>query len=269
MKKIGTIILGFILIFSSTTFAETINVAGSGGMITLITALAKAYMSKNPGDKVNVWQNSIEAKGGIIGAFEGKIDIGMSARYLTPDESALGLSSFEIARVASVIAVNNSVSIKSITSSQLCGIYSGEIQNWKQLGGNDRPIKAFTRPDADSTKLAIRKGIRCFENLKEGPHVVSMPKAPNMYNALLNNPDSIGFVDMVAIDQAGGKLNALILDGIEPSEKNVINGKWPIIKHYVLVTKGIPKGLSKKFIDFINGNEAKKIIKEHAAIPVK
>lgn len=268
MKKIA-LVLGFILIVSSATFAETINVAGSGGMITLLTALAKAYMAKNPGDTVNVWQNSIEAKGGIIGAYEGKIDIGMSARYLTPDETALGLSSFEIARVASVIAVNNSVSIKSITSSQLCGIYSGEIQNWKQLGGNDKPIKAFTRPDADSTKLTIRKGIKCFENLKEGPHVISMPKALNMYNALMNNPDSIGFVDMVAIDQAGGKLTALILDGIEPSEKNVISEKWPIIKHYVLVTKGMPKGLSKKFIDFIKEAEAKKIIMEHSAIPVK
>lgn len=269
MKKIVTTVLGFILIVSSTTFAETINVAGSGGMITLLTALAKAYMAKNPGDTVNVWQNSIEAKGGIMGAYDGKLDIGMSARYLTPDESGLGLSSIEIARVASVAAVNKSVPIRSIKSSQICSIYSGEIRNWKQLGGNDRPIKTFTRPDADSTKLAVRGGIKCFENLKEGSHVVSMPKAPDMYNALINNPDSVGFVDMVAIDKAEGKLIPLIIDGIEPSESNVMNGKWPIIKHYVLVTKGAPKGLSKKFIDFIKGPEGKKIIREHSAIPVK
>ncbi len=269
MKKPYLIFLVFTLIFMSIASAETINVAGSGGMITLMTELAKAYMAKHPGDTINIWQNSIEAKGGIMGAYEGRLDLGMSARYLTKEEIALGLSSFEIAKVASVVAVNSSVPIRSITSSQVCAIYSGEIKNWKQLGGNDAPIKAFTRPDADSTKLVVRDGIKCFENLREGPHVVIMPKAGEMYNALYNNPDSIGFVDMVAVDKAKGKLVPLKLDGIDLSDSNVISGKWPMVKHYVLVTKRTPKGLTKKFLEFLKEPEAKKIIKELSAIPVK
>lgn len=259
-----------IVLISTSAWAETIKVAGSGGMIPVVTDLAVAYMAKNPHDKIDVVQESIEAKGGIMGAYEGRLDIGMSARLLTAEEIALGLSTVEIARIATVVGVNaESVKITSIKSSQVCGIYSGQIKNWKELGGHDAPIKAFTRPEPDATKGVVRKGIKCFSKLAEASHVVMMPKSKDMYNALLNNPNAIGFTDMDKVDDSQGKIRALILDGIAPTEGNVKAEKWPITKNFVLVTKGQAKGLAARFIDFIKGSEGSRSIVKNKAVPVK
>lgn len=259
-----------VLLLALPAGAETIKLAGSGGMIALMTELAKAYMAKYPGDVIDVMQQSIEAKGGIMGVYDGRLDIGMSARLLKRDEIALGLSPVEIARVAGVIAVHaDSVNVKALKTAEVCGIYSGKIRNWKELGGADAPIRAFTKPDADSTKLVMRSGIDCFGALTEAPSVVVMPKAEDMYHALMNNPNSVGITDMVAVENSRGKLRGLALGGVEPSETNVKSGKWPVIKHYMLVTKGEPQGLARKFIDFVRGPEGSKIISRDRAVPVK
>lgn len=258
------------VLFATGAWAETIKVGGSGGMITLVTELSKAYMAKHHGDVIDVMQQSIEAKGGIMGAAEGMLDIGMAARLVRKDELALGLVASEIARVAGVVAVNaESVKLASIKSSQLCEIYSGQIRNWKELGGHDAAIRVFTKPDADSTKGVIRDKIPCFSKLSEAPHVVVMPKAQDMFNALVYNRDSIGITDVVAVDDSRGKLRALNLDGVVPSEENVKSGKWPVVKHYTLVTKGEPGGLAKRFIDFVRSAEGARIISKNRAVPAK
>lgn len=239
-------------------------------MISLVTDLAKAYMAKHPGDTVDVWKDSIEAKGGIMGAAEGKLDIGMSARLLGPEEQGLGLYPMEIARVAAAMVVNaESVKLTSVKASQVCDIYSGKTRNWKELGGHDGLIRAFTRPEADSTKLTLRKGILCFSGLAEASYVATMPKAKDMYNALVNTPNSIGVADIVAVADSGGRIRALSLEGIEPTDENVKKGRWPIIKNYVLVTKGQPKGLAKRFVEFIYSPEGNAVIRENKAVPVQ
>lgn len=269
MRKILiSVLMGFMV--AAPAWAETIKVAGSGGMISTLTELARAFMEKNPGDTIDVWRESIEAKGGIMGAYEGKIDIGMSARHLSPDEVTLGLVPIEIARVAAVIAVNaETVKIAGLKSDQACAIFSGQVKNWKEVGGPDAPVKVFSRPEADSTKLAVRKGIRCFATLAELPTVIIMPKAQDMYSALMNNSHAVGMVDAAAIVDYKGKIRGLTLDGLDATEENVKAGKWPILKHYVLVTKGEPKGLAKRFLDFVRGPEGVRVIMKHKAVPVR
>ncbi len=273
MKKVlkVTALIALLSFFSySLARAETLKVAGSGGMITLVTELANAYMKANPEDKIEVKQKSIEAKGGIIGAYRGVLDIGMAARNLKPKELALGLKVVEIARVATVVGVNaESVKIEGITSEQLCSIYKGDITNWKELGGNDALIKPFTRPDADSTKVSVRKGIACFKKLKESDNVVIMPKSRDMFNALISTPYSIGFTDSVAVLKSNGKIRALKLDGVEPTPAAVAQGKWPIVKHFNLLIGKSNKKAIKKFIDFIKSEEGRKIIEKNMAVPVR
>ena len=265
-----TVVLAFLFSSAHLAVAETLKIAGSGGMITLVTELAEAYMKKHPEDKIEVKQKSIEAKGGILGAYRGVLDIGMAARNLKPKELALGLKVVEIARVATVVGVNaESVKIDGITSEQLCRIYRGQITNWKELGGSDAIIKPFTRPDADSTKVSVRKGMPCFKNLKESDNVVIMPKSRDMFNALMSTPYSIGFTDSVAVLKSNGKIRALKLDGIEPTPKAVSEGKWPIVKHFNLLIGKSNKEAIKKFIDFIKSDEGYRIIEKNMAVPVR
>ncbi len=263
-------VLFVVMLSFAVSWAEPIKIAGSGGTIKVVTELAKAYMEKNPGDVIEVKQESIEAKGGIMGAYKGDLDIGMAAQYLEGDQKKWALEVFEIARTATIVAVNtDGVKIDNMKSQQVCNIYEGKIKNWNALGGPDAQIMPFTRPDPDSTKVSVRNGMPCFADLKEIPEVLIMGKHKDMNNALLKNPYSIGFSDIESVDLSNGKLKALKLDGITPSIETVISGKWPLIKPFTLVVGKKKSETARKFIQFIKTPEAQVIIKNNSAVPVK
>jgi len=237
-------------------------------MIALLNELAKGFMAENKNAVIEINQKSIESTGGIMSAAEGKVDIGMTARSLKEDEKKLGLQTFEIARVATVIGVNKSVTLKEISSDNLCRIYTGKIAKWKDLGDGGK-IVPLTRPDRDATKDTVRKNIACFRDLKEPETVVIIPTAPEMSKILANRPDTIGFTDSVAVDDSAGSIVAVKLDGMAPTTENVRSGAYKIIKNNILVTKGQPDGAVKDFITYIKGPKGARIIEANKAVPVK
>jgi len=168
-----------------------------------------------------------------------------------------------------VIGVNKSVTVKEITSEQLCRIYAGSAKNWKDLGGSADSIIPLTRPDRDATKESVRRGIACFRDLKEPPSVIIVPTAPEMTKLLSDRPGSVGFTDAIAIENSAGAIIGLKLDGVAPTAENVRSGRYKVIKDNYLVTKGKPEGAVKAFIDFIKGPKGAKIIEANKAAPVK
>jgi phosphate transport system substrate-binding protein len=268
--KVCACMLAAMVFWGGTAFGEEkVTVAGAGGMISLVTELAKAFMADNKGIVIDVNQKSIETKGGIMSAAEGRVDIGMASRMLKDDEKALGVKVIEIARVATIIGANKSVPVTEISSDNLCKVYSGKITTWKDLGGPAEQIFALTRPDADATKDSVRKNIPCFRDLKEASSMVIIPTAPEMTKVLSNRPWSIGFTDAIAIDDSGGAIVALKLDGVSPTVDNVRSGKYRVIKNMNLVVKGEPKGAAKAFIDFVKGPKGVRIIEANKAVAVK
>ncbi|MBA4374065.1 MAG: ABC transporter substrate-binding protein [Thermodesulfovibrio sp.] len=272
MKVARNMFCGVVIMVLSAqgAFAETrIKIAGAGGMISLVTELAKAYMAENKDVVIEVNQKSIESKGGIMSASEGKVDIGMSARHLKDDEKGLGVQPVEISRAATVVGVNRSVALKDISSDHLCRIYGGKMTNWNDLGAGNNLILPLSRPDKDATKETVRMYLPCFKNLKEAASVVTIATAPEMTKVLSSRPHSVGFTDSVAVDDSAGAIVPLKLDGVEPSPENVKDGKYKIIKHNFLVTKGQASGPIKDFIGFVKGPKGAKIIQAHKAVPVK
>ena len=262
------IMIVIMVVFAGTAFGEEkIRVAGSGSMISLLNELAKAYMAENKNVVFDINQKSIESTGGVQAAAAGQIDIGLSSRPLKDDEKAI-VHATEISRVATVIGVHKNVMVKEITSEQLCRIYTGTIVSWKTLGGISDNIVPLTRPDRDATKETVRKSIACFRDLKESTAVVIVPTAPEMTKLLANRPDSIGFTDSVAVDDSGGAIIALKLDGVAPTADNVRSGTYKIIKNNYLVTKGQPADAVKALIDFVKGPRGAKIIEANKAVPV-
>jgi phosphate transport system substrate-binding protein len=270
MKKIAVSMIAALLMFAGSAFAEEkITIAGAGGMISLVTELAKAFMVENKGIVIEVNQKSIESRGGIMSAAEGKVDIGMASRPLKDEEKSLGIRGIEIARVANVFGVNKSVTITDISSENVCRIYSGKVMKWSDVGGPAEPIMVLTRPDNDATKEVVRKHIACFKDLKEPSSVAMVPTHPEMSKILTNRPFTIGFTDTIATDDSAGAIVALKLDGISPGIDNVRNGKYKMIKNMNLVVKGEPKGGAKAFIDFVKGPKGAKIIEANKAVAVK
>ncbi len=270
MKKIALSMIGALLMFAGSAFAgEKVTIAGAGGMISLVTELAKAYMAEHKDTVIEVNQKSLESKGGVMSAADGKVSIGMASRPLKEEEKVLGIRGIEIARVANVLGVNKSVPITDITSANVCRIYSGNAVKWSDVGGSGEPIMALTRQDADATKEVVRKHISCFKDLKEPASVVMVPTHAEINRILSTRPFTIGFTDTMAVDESAGAVVSLKLDGVAPTSENVRNGKYKMIKNMNLVVKGEPKGETKAFIDFVKGPKGAKIIEANKAVAVK
>ncbi len=265
-KMAGVLAVALLCASAVPASAETVKIAGSGGMIPLVNELAKAYMKKNPKDTVEVEQKSLGQGGGLMKLSKGLIDISMAAHTLEPREKALAVTPYEIATVPGLFAVHNSVSVRGLTSQQICDIYAGKVKNWKQVGGKDAPIVALTRPEDESTKKAVREGIACFGPLKEGPEAIMVAKSTENYTRLTTTPNAIAMINSVALADGVGKISAVKLDG---KDVNTLSpAQWPINHRFNLVTGKKPSEAAIRFMKFVGSPEGQAVIKREKAFPV-
>lgn len=267
-RTLCTVTLVVSLALTGAASAETVTVAGSGGMIPLLSMLADAYMKRNPHDIIRVRQTSITQSGGVLAARTGAVDIGMSASPVPRHELDGNAESYHIADVAATVAVHHGVRVTNLTSQQLCDIYAGRITNWREVGGHDARITVLTRPEADSTKQAFRGGIACFRGLRETAEAVTMFKSNNMLNALQHAPDTIGIIDAIALEQSRGKARPVKLDGRYPTAAEVAAGQWPVIKRYTLVVRKDRKRGVDRFMRFIRSREGAALIAKNKGVPI-
>ena len=248
--------------------AEQIKIAGSGGMIPLVTELAKGFMAKRTDVVILVYQQSIQSGGGIKGAASGELGIGMANRPLKDDEKSLGVEVVDIAQAAVVIGTNKSIALDTISSEDLCRIYAGAVTTWDELHGGSGTIVALTKPETDATKELIRKNIPCYKNLKESEKIISIKSSMDMTDTLAK-AKAIGLTDSVSVESSQGAIKAVKLDGIAPVPENIRSGKYKLVQTFRLVTKGIPSGAINDFINFVKGTEGRKIIEAKKAIAAK
>lgn len=248
--------------------AETVTVAGSGGMIPLLKALAAAHMKKYPHDEIRVNNNSLTQSGGILAAKNGAVDIGMSARRLETRELSYNIDAYHIADVAAVVAVHSNVGLTNISSKQFCDIYSGKITNWKELGGHNAPIVVFTRPESDSTKQVFRNAVACFGSLNETQEAIRMQHSNDMLVVLQQTADSIGIIDSIALEKAEGEARSIKLDNKSATAEEVAAGRWPVVKRYTLVIGTKRKKGVDRFMRFIRSREGAAVIARYNSIPV-
>jgi phosphate transport system substrate-binding protein len=274
VRVMGPVTTGVLLLFccfaaaAGPVQAETVTLAGSGGMIPLLTALATAYMKGHPHDRIEVNPGSLTQSGGILAVKNGAVDIGMSARNLTDKEKDESVETFLVAKVAAEVAVHRNVTIRNLTVRQFCDIYEGKISNWQEIGGHNAQIVVLTRPDSDSTKQAFREGIACFRTLQEGAGAIPMAKSPDMQNALMRIPDSIGIIDSMVLSQTKGKARPVMIDGQRSSPEAVAAGRWPVVKRYnLIVRKNRSRGVDS-FMRFVRSPEGRAVIKRHKGVPV-
>lgn len=265
-RMTGLLVAALLLTTAVAASAETVKIAGSGGMIPLTNELAKAYMKKNPKDTIEVEQKSLGQGGGLMKLSKGLIDIAMAAHTLEANQKTLPVQAYEIATVPGLFAVHNSVSIKGLSSQQLCDIYAGKIKNWKQVGGKDAPIVVLTRPEDESTKKAVREGVACFATLKEGAEAIMVAKSTEMFTQLTSTANAIGMINSVALADGAGKISAVKLDGKDVT--TLSPAQWPINHRFNLATGKQPSEATKRFMKFVSSAEGQAVIKREKAFPV-
>lgn len=266
MKRItGMLSVALVCAMVMPAAADTVKIAGSGGMIPLTTELAKAYMKKNPGDTVEVEAKSLGQEGGLMKLTKGGIDISMAAHTLEAKEKALPVVAYEIATVPGLFAVHNSVGVNALTSQQICDIYGGKVTNWKEVGGKDAKIVVLTRPENESTKKAVRDGIACFSGLKEGANAIMVAKSTEMFTQLTSTANAIGMINSVALADGAGKISAPKMDGKDVTK--ISPAQWPINHRFHLVTGKQPSEAAKRFLRFVASPDGSAVIKKEKAFP--
>ena len=241
----------------------TIRIAGGTAHIPVMKETARQIMSVNPAIKITIAGGGSGV--GIKQVGEELVDIGNSGRKPTDGEIArYDLKMFEWAIDGVGVVVNPKNPVRGLSKSTLQEIFAGKIVNWKALGGVDKGINLYTRDEASGTREVFWQMALDQKEITSKANVVVSNGA--MKSAVAGDPYGIGYVSVGHIDQT---VAPVALDGISPTLANVRERKYTISRGLFSNTRKVPKGLTKKFIDFLLTPEGQKIAADNGFIPVR
>lgn len=235
----------------------TIKLAGSTSMEKLCEAMSESFMERNPGVTVTVEYTGSGA--GLESLAAGSVDIGNASRGLKDEEKASGEVENIVAIDGIAVITNKSCSIKDVTSKDLAKIYTGEITDWAELGGEEQPIIVIGREAGSGTRDA-------FEELLEVKDVCAYAQELDSTGAVLakvgTTPGAIGYVSLDVVDDT---VSGLKIDGVEPTEEEILAGNYMLQRPFVMATKGEiseQNELVQTWFNYINSDDGKEVIKQ-------
>ena len=235
----------------------TIKLAGSTSMEKLCEAMSESFMERNPGVTVTVEYTGSGA--GLESLAAGSVDIGNASRGLKDEEKASGAVENIVAIDGIAVITNKSCSIKDVTSKDLAKIYSGEITDWAELGGEEQPIIVIGREAGSGTRDA-------FEELLEVKDGCAYAQELDSTGAVLakvaTTPGAIGYVSLDVVDDT---VSGLKIDGVEPTEEEILAGNYMLQRPFVMATKGEiseQNELVQAWFNYINSDDGKEVIKQ-------
>ena len=248
---------------SKTALSGTVATDGSTSMEKVIGALGEAFTSQNSG--VNFTYNPTGSGTGITAISEGRCDIGLSSRALKDEEKAKGLKETTLALDGIAMIVNPSNEISNLTVEQIASIYTGEITNWKDVGGKDAEIVVIGREAGSGTRDGFESITKTAEKCKYRQELTS---TGDVITTVAQNPDAIGYASLASVKNT---VKAVDVDGVTPTEETVKNGSYKIQRPFVLVTKNdvALSDAAQAFFDYVTSEKANEIIASAGAIPVK
>lgn len=269
MRKFGLLaiiaVLGITMI-TGCSKSEALEISGSTSVAPLMEKLVGSYKEKND---VTINTNADGSSAGIKAASEGISNIGMSSRELKDDETKLGLENNVIALDAIGVVTSKSNKVSNLTIEQLKKIYSGQIKNWKDLGGADLPIVVISREDGSGTRSAFEEIAGLLNDDETSMVDKANPVIVNSTGAVIENvaqkEGAIGYLSLGSIDD---KVKLLSVNSVIPSEETVKNKKYLLSRNFNLVTKDA-NDATKKFVDFILSDEGQKIVKAEGYVSIK
>ena len=240
----------------------TVATDGSTSMEKVIGALGESFMAENP--NVTFTYNPTGSGSGIQAVSEGRCDIGVSSRALKDDEKAAGLKETIVALDGIAVIVNPQNPVKDLSLEQIAKIYTGEITNWKDVGGEDAEIVRIGREAGSGT----RDGFESITETKDAcQYRQELTSTGDVITTVSQNPNAIGYASLAAIKDS---VKALTVNGVAPTEATVKDGTYLVQRPFVLVTKEgtALSDTAQKFFDFAISADAASIISAAGAVPV-
>lgn len=244
------------------TISGSVATGGSTSVEKVIGALSEAFMESN--EKVTITYDPTGSGAGITGATDGTLDIGLSSRALKDTELANGLVETTFALDGIAIVVNPANTVEDLSLEQIAKLATGEITNWKDVGGEDQPVVLVGREAGSGTRDGFESIVDVEDVCKYEQELTSTGA---VMAAVAANPNAFGYVSLASVDDS---VKAITVDGVAASEATVQDGTYKIQRPFVFVTKqDTPLSpAAQAFFDFALSEDAHELVRLAGAVPV-
>lgn len=266
MKKFATFMLTTALALSiiagcAQKTSGTVTTDGSTSMEKVIGVLGEAFQNENK--NITFTYNPTGSGSGIQAVSEGRCDIGLSSRALKQEEIDGGLIETVLAYDGIAVVVHPDNPVSDLDVDTIAKIYTGEITNWKDVGGADAEIVLIGREAGSGT----RDGFESIMDTKDKcAYRQELTSTGNVITAVAQNPDAIGYASLASVDDT---VKTLSVGGVAPSEETVKDGSYAVQRPFVLVTKTDAKlsDAAQKFFDFALSSDNAELISKAGVVP--
>ena len=266
MKKMITMMMAAVLALSmlagcgSNKTTGSVTTDGSTSMEKVIGALGEAFQNDTG---ISFTYNPTGSGSGIKAVQEGRCDIGLSSRDLKAEEKEVGLSGTVLAYDGIAVIVNPENPVADLSVETIAKIYTGEITNWSEVGGNDAEIVLIGREAGSGT----RDGFESITDTEDAcKYRQELTSTGDVITTVAQNPGAIGYASVSSVKDT---VKALTVDGVAPTEETIKDGSYVVQRPFVLVTK-TGEELSDaafKFFTYITSADANEIISAAGVVP--
>lgn len=244
----------------STVQAKSVSTDGSTSMEKVIGSLGEAFCMEH--SDIDFTYNPTGSSSGINAAIEKRADIGLSSRNLKDNEKQ-DLNAITLAFDGIVLVVNKDNNVNNLSLDEIKQVFSGSIKNWKELGGEDRPIVLIGREAGSGT----RDGFETITHTKDFcKYRQELTSTGDVLTSVASNVNAIGYASLASNTS---KVKILTVDGVMPSAKSIADSSYKIQRPFLLVTnKSVPLSPEAKlFIDFTQSEKGQEIQRKVGVIP--
>jgi len=266
LKIIGVLLtLAVTLLFGTD---DQLVLTGSTTVLPIAQACAESFMDDNP--KIDVTVRGGGSGVGIAALLDGTCDIADASRSIKTKELASarskGVNPVEhiVAWDGIAVVVHPDVPIDNLTIEQIRDIYSGEINNWKALGGPSKSIVIVSRDVSSGTFEVFKEKVLEGSSVRDDALKVASNQA--VTTTVSSTPFSIGYIGLGYLND---NVKAIKVDGVMPSKATAKSQEFPIVRPLYMYTNGEAQGLAKLFLDFVFSTEGQEIVDELGFVPVK
>ena len=249
---------------SGKELSGKIQLAGSTSMEKMCGALMEAFMEKYP--NITVTTEYTGSGAGIESVTSGSVDIGNASRALSDKEKSAGIEENIVAIDGIAMITHKSNTVKNLTTEQLTKIYTGEIKNWKELGGQDQAIVVIGRESGSGTRGAFEELLKIEDQCQ---YAQELNETGAVLAKVAKTEGAIGYVSLDVVDDT---VTALKLNDVEASEKTIKDGSYQLQRPFVMATKGEiskQKGNVRAIFNFIESDAGQEVIKKVGLISAK
>ena len=241
---------------AETKLSGTVTLAGSTSMQKLCEAMIESFEEVYP--DITVTAEYTGSGAGLEAVAGGKTDIGNASRSLKDGEKQSGAVENIVAIDGIAVITNKDSVVADLTAQQLTDIYTGKITNWKDLGGGDEAIVVLGREAGSGTRGAFEELLKIEDQCA---YAQELDSTGGVLAKVAATPGSIGYVSLDVVDDT---VKALSLDGVEPTEENIVAGSYKLSRPFVMATLGTieeQNDLVKTWFGYVHSDEGKAVIK--------